>query len=430
MNPVLLTVYDDQHADLGPLTDLRPVFSLRNGAHNNRVRIECTLGQMAAALIVPGPIAGVQRPRETDAVVNPEATRNIPRTFFSRADRAAPWRSATANAGAPVLFVNGRWTGHDNATAERVCALQAGDALRDRQGEVIAFCVSADRVDHVLGDFSKAIDALGDAAVAPDAALLRWPWHLLEYLLATLAHDLRHTDLPRCQTPPVGVTVIGDSPLFLHPDAKLLPHTVINTTLGPVAIDAGAIVQPFCLIEGPAYVGRGTEIAAHTALRTGNTIGACCKIGGEIKASIVGDFTNKAHAGYLGNAVVGQWCNLGAGTTASNLKNTYGLVRMQLRADAMPQDTGRQFQGPVIGDFVRTAIGTLIPTGACIGTGSCLVAAGFAPKFVPAMTFLTDAGPEPMDHEAFFRTAERMMQRRSTALTDAERACFAAFGGL
>ena len=115
----------------------------------------------------------------------------------------------------------------------------------------------------------------------------------------------------------------------------------------------------------------------------------------------------------------------GAGTTASNLKNTYGHVRVKLSADADREDTGRTSQGPVIGDFVKTAIGTRLPTGCVVGTGACLAASAISPSFVPPMTFTTNAGVAAMRAEAFLRSGERQLGRRDRGLG---RACGAARG--
>lgn len=176
------------------------------------------------------------------------------------------------------------------------------------------------------------------------------------------------------------------------------------------------------MIEGPCYVGPHTVVQPQTYLRPQTVIGSWCKVAGEITASVVGHYTNKAHYGYLGNSVVGEWVNLGAGTTVSNLKNTYGEVRMQLGADDAPEPTGRQFLGPVIGDLVRTAIGSRLLTGSCIGTGSMLAVSAFSPKFVPAGRFVTDAGDEPADVEKFVATYRLMRARRGLAPDEADEA--------
>src|SRR5699024_3671599 len=122
-------------------------------------------------------------------------------------------------------------------------------------------------------------------------------------------------------------------------------------------------------------------IQPHALIRRYAAIGPFCKVAGEVSFSILQGYVNKGHSGFLGHAVIGAWCNFGAGTTASNLKNTYGHVRLQLAGDAAPIDTARMFHGPVMGDFVRTAIVTRLSTGTVLGTGCMIATSGFAPRF-------------------------------------------------
>lgn len=392
-------IFDDGLGRFGPLTDLRPVFALRTGARTSRTRIEATLRTTAAALVVAPALAEVQRRRETDAVIN---------TLPGGADHG-------------VVFINGRWSGADEPLAQRIRALQENESLLQPGGGVLAARLERSAAESWIAQRCASLPQGVKTQTWERDVLLARPWHPLDQLEATLAFDLARTTVPEAGPLPQGVSVVGDHPVHVHPSAALLPHVVLNATAGPIVLDKNATVQPFAVIEGPAYVGPHSEIAAHTALRPHTAIAEHCKIGGEVKASIINRYSNKAHAGYLGNAIVGQWCNLGAGTTASNLKNTYGQVRMQLDAGDATQTTGRQFLGPFIGDFVRTAIGTRLPTGACIGTGCCLVTSAFAPKFAAPMTFHTDAGIEPVNLDAFWRTAEAMQHRRGWSLRDAEK---------
>ena len=382
-----LVIFDDGRANLGPLDDLRPAFALRSGAMTNQQRIEAVLQRHAEALFVPDALAALAKQDHPNAAINqsPETTN--------------------------VLAINGRWFADDKAAIATIKHLAHGQTFVNQAGDVIAACTTADAWSNAWpANLTPA--ALGNATLTRHADLLARPWHLLENLDDRITGDLAAMSLPRLDTLPHGVTRVGEHPISAHPDAALMPHVHLDTTLGPIAFDAACAVHPFTVIEGPCYIGRESVIAPHTSLRAGCVIGRGGKIGGEVKASIVDDFTNKAHDGYLGNAIVGRWCNLGAGTTASNLKNTWGDVRVQLDANTPAQPTGRTFQGPILGDFVRTAIGTTLPTGAVVGTAACLVASGFPPKHVPALTFLTDAGPQPTDLAALMRTLERMMQRR------------------
>ncbi|MEM8781370.1 MAG: putative sugar nucleotidyl transferase [Planctomycetota bacterium] len=389
-----LVIFDDGRGRFGPLDQLWPAFAVRSGALRNAARIEAVLNRRASGFFV-----------SPDAqALTVEA---YPGCFVNDASSVSA-----------VLAVNGRWSADDDAAIDAVRGLRPGEALTTSRGELLAAHTDGPTLQTAWPNGLSA-EAWDASKAQTEAKLFARPWDVLDGLEARLTRDLATMPLPVCSDLPHGVTRVGGHAIRLHARATLAPHVHLDTTLGPIALDAGAAVHPFTVLEGPCYVGPDATVAANATLRAGCAIGTGCKVGGELKASILDDFSNKAHFGYLGNALVGRWCNLGAGTTASNLKNTWGEVRVQLDADGADEATGRAFLGPVLGDFVRTAIGTTLPTGAVVGAAACLVASGFPPKHVPALTFLTDAGPEPTDLQALQRTLERMMKRRGQAPTDA-----------
>ncbi len=402
MNLPALVIYDDARGRFGPLTDRSAVFSLRTGAVTNRVRIEAALRQMASTLIVPGRLVDVQRERETEALVNSPLRRPGP-IAFRAADARGEWSAAEVGGGSDVLLVSGRWLGFPALTVKLVRELPLGHVLRQQSdGDVIAAHLGVD-------DAQRWVDARFDDAALPAGAhsvplphhwLISRPWHILDRLEETAAHDL-----PR--------SAVAES-------AKVHPTAVLDDSQGAVVVDGHATIGAFCVLEGPVYVGPHTIVQPHTLLRPRTMLGPKCKVAGEISFSIVHGYTNKAHFGYLGHSLVGAWCNLGAGTVVSNLKNTYGPVRMQLDADAAPEDTRRGFQGPVVGDFVRTAIGTRILTGSCIGTATMLATSRFSPKFTRAGAFLTDDGETAHDVDKLVALVRGVVTRRGEMFSDAE----------
>ena len=274
----------------------------------------------------------------------------------------------------------------------------------------------------------RALSELAAPAEADRVATIGRPWDLLIHQAEAIAADVAGL---RSQTPlPPHTVVLGDHAVTLGEGVEVQPHTVLDARRGPIHLGDHSTAGPCAVLEGPIATGPHCVISPQSHLRGPVTLGRHTKVGGELKGCIVGDYSNKAHYGYLGDAIVGRWCNLGAGTTVSNLKNTYGEVRVALDMAApgggTPEPTGRQFQGPILGDFVRTAIGTRLLTGSVVGAGACLAISGFAPKFVPAMRFLTDAGDAPMDPDAFFATLTRMLDRRGLTVDDALRARLAA----
>lgn len=197
---------------------------------------------------------------------------------------------------------------------------------------------------------------------------------------------------------------------------KLAPGCVLDATRGPIVIDANASIGANSVLEGPCYVGPYTTVLPLTFIRPGTSIGPVCRVAGEISNSIVSSYTNKAHYGYLGDSFLGSWVNLGAGTTTSNLKNTYGEVSIKIGSRELK--TGRRNLGSIVGDHSKTAIGTRLNTGSYVGYCSMLAGAGLSPKFVPSFSFWTQTKTEPYDLNKAIAVAGKVYGRRDKQWTD------------
>ena len=136
----------------------------------------------------------------------------------------------------------------------------------------------------------------------------------------------------------------------MHPSAVVEPGAIVVAAEGPVLLGEGSRVMAGAVLRGPVAVAAGATVRMAARIYGGTTIGPCCKVGGEVAASVFHSYSNKAHEGYVGNSVFGQWVNLGAGTTASNLKMTYGTVKLLDWASGLEVDSGEQFVGTVMGD--------------------------------------------------------------------------------
>ena len=159
---------------------------------------------------------------------------------------------------------------------------------------------------------------------------------------------------------------IGDGSIFLAPNVKMEGVT-LNTTDGPIFIDEGATIMEGSLLRGPLYVGKNSVIKMGTKVYANCSIGPSVKVGGEINNVVFFGNSNKGHDGFLGNAVIGEWCNIGAGTDASNLKNDYGLVRVWDYASGNFAKTDLQFCGLLMGDHSQCAIQTTFNTATVVG---------------------------------------------------------------
>lgn len=199
--------------------------------------------------------------------------------------------------------------------------------------------------------------------------------------------------------------------VFAAPSVSLPPQTVCDTSNGLILLDEGVRVGPFCYLQGPIHAARGARISPHSVLTGAVAVGHTTKVGGEVQNSIIEPYSNKQHFGFLGHAYVGSWVNLGAGTTNSNLKNTYGTIRVQYGATKI--DTQMQFLGCVIGDFTKTAINTSIYTGKMIG--ACSNVYGVVTTNVPSFANYARSFGEVTELPASVMetTQRRMFRRRS-----------------
>jgi len=214
----------------------------------------------------------------------------------------------------------------------------------------------------------------------------------------------------------------GMKDVYIAPGAMVHPMVVIDAEHGPVYIDNDAEIHPFTRIEGPCYIGKQT-ILLGAKCREGNSIGPMCRVGGEVEKSIIHGHSNKYHDGFLGHAYVGEWVNLGAFTTNSDLKNDYSNVSVMLDG-RHPIDTGSVKVGSLIGDHVKTSIGTLFNTGSYVGPMALIMGTGKPlPKYVPAFAwFIEGVVTKGFGKGKLYETAKMAMSRRKCQWTQTEQA--------
>lgn len=242
-------------------------------------------------------------------------------------------------------------------------------------------------------------------------------WDFIATLPEQLAEDIPRRAKSLEATALTDATVIGSVGVFIEEGARIGPHVVLDATAGPILIRKGTMVAPFTHLLGPVAIGRDSQILGGRI--TASSIGDHCKVRGELSNSIILGHSNKGHEGFVGHSYVGRWVNLGALTTTSNLKNTYGPV--QLWTPSGVRTTGQQFLGTLFGDHVKTGIGTMLGTGTVIGAGANVFGASTPPKVVPPFAWGIAEPYETYDVTRFLVVAERAMARRQVELGDKAR---------
>jgi UDP-N-acetylglucosamine diphosphorylase/glucosamine-1-phosphate N-acetyltransferase len=245
---------------------------------------------------------------------------------------------------------------------------------------------------------------------------LRGTYDLLTALEQFLAIDCADFLVAPSDGIPEGSVVLGDPAHLICLGASVEPGVVFDLRHGAVVVDQASEIRSGTRLEGPIYVGPNTRILG--GFLRGSVLGPECRARGEISGSVFLGFANKSHDGFVGHSVVGQWVNLGAGTTTSNLKNTYGPVRLEIEGERI--ETGRLNLGSLIGDHAKTAIGTLLATGTVISAGANVFGPPAAPKYVPPFAWGC-SGSERMTEDGFLRIAERVMGRRNVAFSPERR---------
>lgn len=201
---------------------------------------------------------------------------------------------------------------------------------------------------------------------------------------------------------------------YIHQEAVVSGSAFLDVSRGDVVVDKGAVIGPFSLIEGPAYAGAFCRID-QARIRRGTHVGAFCRISGEVEASVISPYSNKHHDGFLGHSVLGRWTNLGAMTTNSDLKNNYSTIRVP-DIEGRMVDTSEIKVGVILGDHVKTGIGTLMKAGSRIGMGTSLYGGGLAPVFIPPFSWTDGISLKDYDMEKFLVTAAEVMRRRGVAM--------------
>ena len=202
---------------------------------------------------------------------------------------------------------------------------------------------------------------------------------------------------------------------------KKYENVHFNESSGPVVLSKDVQIEPFCYLKGPLFIGENSTIKSNSKI-SNSVIGPYCKIGGEVSGTIIQGFTNKSHYGFLGNSFVGEWVNLGAGTTNSNLKNNYKNVSMIINNQLI--NSNKLFLGSFIGDHTKTAIGTMLNTGTKIGIGCNVLSQSFPSRNILSFNMINNNQIKKTTFKEFIEVVKKTKLRRNKLLLEQEKKYF------
>ena len=384
-----LYVFEDQRfSDFFPISSTRAVFDIRFGQSTFLERIIKIFPEHSVSLIVRDEFKELVSELHANIAVNPD---NIEEGL---------WISSS------VIW-----------TRESVELLSDKDTAFMKDDKLVAANLSSSDAARWIsngGPLKSELESVKFKNI--EVYQCNYLWDIIKFINQSInddASELKPVD--RLDYP--HTNLINPDKIFIN-SAKVMPGALINAEKGPVIIDNNAVIYGQTYIEGPAFIGTDTVIKPLTKI-VGSVIGKKCKIGGEVESSVIQGYSNKVHDGHLGDSFLGEWVNLGAGTSNSNLKNNYSSVKISLNENLI--DTNSLHIGCFIGDHVKTAIGTLINTGTIIGAASMISTYGFPPVNLPPFSWYFNRKKERMDFDKFVSTAQKSKSRRNKNFTTAEK---------
>ena len=406
-----LTVFEDRHSDrLYPMTLTRPACDLRCGHTKLSEKISRAAGQEIDGYIV--------------------------RDYL--AESFAGWYDISVNnmddVDGDLLLVNGR------VLAIEVTIPKSGDdevgwvtSERDDTADSVAYIrASAEVVSAAKSKSGSPLEFVENLASAlprvdVDWPIIDWPWDLIHQNRDSITDDFVHMGKHGVEGDMHSLSCVygPEDQAWIAPTARIHPLVCLDTHGGPIIIEDGVEVHPNTRIEGPCAIGRDTLIVG-AKIREGCSFGPMCRVGGEVEESIIQGYSNKYHDGFLGHSYVGEWVNLGANTTNSDLKNDYGSVDVPVYGEGLePGTLVHSYDtkvGSFIGDHTKTSIGTLFNTGSNVGA-MCLIMATGQPllKFVPTGAwFIGGVVTKGFGYNKLTETAKAATSRRGRSLSEAD----------
>ena len=382
MNLILFDCHKNRE-NLLPLTYTRPVADIRVGILTIREKWEKLLGQKS----------------------------------FSLTENYLTGKFKPCSDSAPALYINGGVL----PDAKMVAAIQKLGALQSltANGQLIAFKTEKEHLNYEnLEGIAKSFTPINYTETYLTVA---HTWDIFKLNGEALKADFELLTKGR-KSEPLSDTnkLIGPAEqLFIEPGGKV-EASILNTSTGPIYIGHDAEIMEGCAVRGPLALCEHAALKMAAKVYGPTTLGPHCKAGGELNNVIFFGYSNKAHDGFLGNSVIGEWCNLGADTNNSNLKNNYALVDVFNYREGKSIETDMTFCGLVMGDHSKSGINTMFNTGTVVGVSANIFGGDFPPKFIPSFSWGGAKWLRTFSFDKSLEVAERMMERRGLKLEEAD----------
>jgi UDP-N-acetylglucosamine diphosphorylase/glucosamine-1-phosphate N-acetyltransferase len=314
------------------------------------------------------------------------------------------------------VLINAAITPNADLVAE-IEALRPGDALV-KESLLIALCLD----EPELAEFDYAVPAgfVQKQALSSFLRITR-PWNLFYYNGQELISDYELVTAGKTSAPVSSTNnLIRPDRIFAEEGVKL-EYATLNASTGPIYLGHGTEIMEGALIRGPLALCEGAIVKMGAKIYGPTTLGPFSKVGGEVTNCVLFAYSNKVHEGYLGNSALGEWCNIGADSNTSNLKNNYTRVKVWDYVTGKAEDTGLQFCGLMMGDYSKCGINTMFNTGTVVGISSNIYGAGFPGNFIPSFSWGGASGFETYRVDKSFETIEKAMMSRNLTLSEADR---------
>ena len=385
---------DYQEVNFRPLTLSKPIFLLRTGCFTQVERIKSLFPNYSVAVDCRN---SFRKLLEEESIA-----------LFKQVEEKET----------KVLFLNARWIPNRGDILNRISTLEAGStsfSIFQENTLLLAWQSSgfspdypedAENKEYVEGEL--LLNGMGD--------LISDVGGQINADLRSIGNALVGIDSKSFSS----VHFMNESAIFTNGEVKIEANCVLDAQNGPIILEDGVTVKANSVLYGPLYLGAHSTINALSRISNA-AIGPYCKIGGELSSSIVEGFSNKGHDGYLGNSYVSKWCNLGADTNTSNLRNDYGPVKLYNAQSKRDESTGLTFAGLFMADHSKCSINTMFNTGTVVGVSCNLFGSGFHDRHIPSFTWGKPGKYLPYRIDKSLKVAETMMARRGKKLTPAER---------